>query len=156
MIHTIQIAFRYGTYSFWDMLVSAFTLCKYSHAEIIIDNQWWSSTLKEGVRETTEDTRKGKWDIYEIEVTKAIKHTAFNALYRLEGSRYDYLNLAGYVFLPTFIRNNSYVCFELVDYVLARSLRDYHDTGIKPTGRTILKKLSNLPNEIKKRKREHL
>lgn len=142
MKHTIQIAFRHGFFhSILDSIVCIFTFSKFSHAEIIIDGAWYSSTMKEGVRGTDRATRKGKWTVYyliinELEYLSLNKHIEESFKY----TEYDWLNIMFWLLTKRLIKNDSFYCFEFV-YLLLSITRILSVKTLKPTGKTLTKQI---------------
>ena len=99
--------FHYGT--------CVWTLSRYSHCELLIDNLCYSSSARDsGVRSKSIPNLhdSGKWDIFYLPSIDAEK--ALDIFYEHVGKKYDYLGVARHVvpFIPN-IEDRMY-CSELV------------------------------------------
>jgi hypothetical protein len=91
-------------------------LCKYSHAELVIDSVCYSSSPRDsGVRSKVIDIYSGKWDLFSIEINKESAIEVFN--YN-KGKSYDWLGAVKWG-LPLLNQNkNKYYCFEIIAEML--------------------------------------
>lgn len=95
------------------------TWSRYSHAELVIDGNCYSSSARDGgVRRKTIDLSSGHWDVFDIYVTKQTKAKALAWFVEHNGNPYDYRNIVRYV-LPFIGHNkNHWVCYEAVGAAL--------------------------------------
>ena len=117
MKHNIYIAFAKDGVAFGEF-IKLWTLGKYAHCEIVVDNISLSATSKEGyVRAKSIDYNKNssKWDIYQITgLNNNADERILEFFNRTDGMKYDYLGVVLSHFLPFFnIHNRSeYFCSE--------------------------------------------
>ena len=95
------------------------TWSKYSHAELVIDGNCYSSSARDGgVRGKHINLSSGHWDVFDICVSKQIKAKALAWFIEHDGDPYDYRNIVRYV-LPFIGHNkNHWVCYEAVGAAL--------------------------------------
>jgi len=101
-----------------DALIRWWTSSKYSHAELIIDNLWYSSSAQDGgVRCKDITLDKARWDTFELDSTLD-EQVALKWFDAHKGQKYDYAGVARFVlpFLPNM--NNRWFCFEAVGAML--------------------------------------
>lgn len=112
------LAFYKGKGLIGDKLIRLWTRSKYSHVELVIDNVWMSSSMRDGgVR-----SRKGlvaksdHWDYLEIDCDADFALKMFESK---KGHKYDYLGIALTQFMPLNIHDKiKEFCSEIVSLML--------------------------------------
>lgn len=129
MSTTIQIAFYKGFKGDWlDKCISIFTLSKYSHCELILNDGYsYSASYRDnGVRAKIIDYNPEHWDIFDIEVSKQMPISVFYTY--TEKCPYDYISLFVNFFLPFFRIDDSsqFYCSEWCSAALDKVLPTFH------------------------------
>lgn len=92
----MQIAFYKGRHRLFDRVVQFLTKGPYSHCELAIDGQCYSSSWRDGgVRRKTIDLASGNWDVHPIHLADEDYVRAWFELHM--GDKYDVLGLFGFV-----------------------------------------------------------
>lgn len=122
----IQLAFYKGPPKSDDLVhvvthnaIKLRTWSKYSHAELVIDDWSYSSSVRDkGVRRKRIKFDPTRWDIIDIDPSRINASYALNFFFMFEDSEYDWWNILRYV-LP-FIKHkqNKFVCFEFIGAML--------------------------------------
>ena len=93
---TVTLAFYKGKGRFFDKIIRWFTNSKYSHSEIIIGTEMWSSTSYRNntggasVRYAHHWVSNDKWDYFEVPTEKPINKELMDSLV---GARYDWTGI---------------------------------------------------------------
>lgn len=102
-------------------LISKWTKSKYTHVEIIIENNWISSTLEEGVHIKPLRPLKDTYDYYDIKVfvTNYQYLRIMEWVYKQNLKPYDKLGIMFSQFIPfRFDSRSKWFCSELVCKIL--------------------------------------
>lgn len=106
------------SYRFFDDVIRLFTNGKYSHCEIVVQEEndtyytCYSSSAREGgVRKTYMKLPPERWDLIEIDQSKVKVSDIKNIFKQTEGSRYDYFGACG-VILGSGNAKSRYFCSE--------------------------------------------
>jgi hypothetical protein len=103
---------------------------------------WFSSTMQEGVRVTTSETRDGDWYYVDIHATKEQRELLIKFFNKTRGRRYDWHNVLTFLVTPFNILNNEYYCFEWVYRALRYAgLIEMVNYNQKITAKTLLQLL---------------
>ena len=100
-------------------LIRWYTGSKYSHAELIIDDVWYSSSERDGgVRCKNIKLNPEKGDLFYLNTDDTSKALALEWFRMNKGKKYDYAGVARFVipFLPNM--SNRWFCFEAVGAML--------------------------------------
>lgn len=121
-IQHITFAFYKGKGNFLDKLIRVFTLSKYSHVEIVIDDLWYASSPRDkGVRVKKIVPKEGHWDYINIPVSQETKEHIENFLKSQVGKGYDYFGILFGIILP--LKSDlpdKWFCSELAVYVIKK------------------------------------
>ena len=112
MNNDLQLALYKGKGNFYDVLVRAATLSKYSHVELVINGVCYTSSPRDnGVRSKVIDLHSGNWDVYPIE---GDAQYALDFFEKEMGKPYDWLGAIKSVvpFFPN--RKEKWFCSEIV------------------------------------------
>ena len=115
-----RIAFYKAKGDIVDKSIRLWTRSKYSHCEIVIGKNWYSSSPRDnGVRAKQIVDDNGSWDFIEMD----IEINKLNEVYlKYKGSGYDFLGILLCMILPLKRDNNKKVtCSEFVADVLGYS-----------------------------------
>ena len=98
----------------WQVMLGLGIYSKYTHTEIIIDDNWFASSFVDGgVRIKTIDPIHNHWDYIIIPVTKTEKEDIKNFLMSKIGCDYDLKNIFFNQILPCSIDNtDKWICSE--------------------------------------------
>jgi hypothetical protein len=92
---TMQLAFYKGRTRLFDRAVQWYTQGPYSHCELVIDGQCYSSSLRDGgVRVKTIDLMSGNWDVVPVAENQKLALDWFTLHL---GDKYDTAGLFGFV-----------------------------------------------------------
>lgn len=108
------------------------TMGKYSHTELLIDGNCYSSSARDGgVRSKKIDLRSGKWDVVEV---NGDEQKALAFMIEHLGNPYDWWGIVRFIvpFVPQ--KDGQYFCFEIVAAALkaAGELQDIEPHNIFP------------------------
>lgn len=118
----ITLAFYKGEGDISDKLVRLWTRSKYSHAELIIDGLWYSSSPREGkVRAKIMQPKKGNWDYIHFYCTKEQRDKAKELFYENLNLKYDWLGIFCSQFIPLGVDSDdrwfcSEICADALHY----------------------------------------
>lgn len=99
--------------------IRLWTCSRYSHAELLIDQWCYSSSVRDGgVRSKQIDLTSGRWDVVDLELPNAQVFDALLWFSEHDGQGYDWPNIFRFV-LP-FVRQDKkrWVCFESIGAAL--------------------------------------
>lgn len=106
-----------------EKAIGKITKSKYCHCEIVINDIWISSNVKEGV--TIKEHflyNSNEWDFYDfpiIEIMERDYKIIFDFIRKQDDKRYDYLGIILSQLIPISIHNrNKYFCSEISTKIL--------------------------------------
>jgi hypothetical protein len=132
----VKVAFfkTSSKYADWvDKLIAWWTKGRYSHVELIIDNEQYSSFIKEGVRKKPHYFDNDAWDYLSIE---GVSETRIKEFFKqTKGRNYDWAGILGFI-LPLADAEKKYFCSEWVAKALMiggySNLYKYKESNISP------------------------
>ena len=112
-----KLAFYKGKGNWVDLLIRVFTSSKYSHVEIVINKDWYSSSPRDGgvrIKQIVDDGNS--WDFIEVDIDKERLYQKYRE-YR--GRGYDFKGILLSNILPIgWHSKNKVICSEFVADVL--------------------------------------
>jgi hypothetical protein len=120
----ITIAFYKGEGDILNKIVRWWTNSKYSHAEMILDDQETWISISPKLLSKIDSTRRffashTEWDFIPLEVTEEQYKTILDFFNETRGSKYDWFGMLLSQFLPFRIKTeNRWYCSEWIAYAL--------------------------------------
>ena len=101
-----KLAFYKGEGRLFDKLVRRWTKSKYSHVEIVVDDNWYSSSYRDdGVRlKIMSSPNPDSWDYIDVEIDMDILEAVFR---EHNGKGYDWLGIFFSQWIPLNIHQKS-------------------------------------------------
>jgi hypothetical protein len=107
-----HLAFYRGKGTFIDSFIRWWTNSNYSHVELVINHEWYSSSIRDkGVRKKRMYPKLQNWDLLEVDID--IVHV-LNIYNKYENSKYDFTGVLLTHLIPLNIESkNKKFCSEL-------------------------------------------
>jgi len=114
-----KLAFYKGKGTWVDKLIRWWTSSPYSHVELVVGDQWYSTSPRDnGVRSKVIVPKEENWDYLEVEVDTDWLTKVFD---KTKGQKYDWWNIFFTQIVPLEIeRSDKWICSEWCGYVLTR------------------------------------
>ena len=108
----ITIAFFKGTDNLLDTVTRAWMRGRYSHAEVVIDDLWYTaSPFEGGIRSKKNLAKPDQWDFINLIIDKKRVKKWFDDH---EGRKYDYMGLFGFAIRPLTGDPKRFFCSEAI------------------------------------------
>lgn len=141
----VTIAFYKGEGDVLNKIVRWWTKSKYSHAEMILNDQETWISISPKLLSKIDSTRKffasnAEWDFIPLEVNEEQYQTILDFFKETRGSRYDWIGMLFSQFLPFRIKTeNRWYCSEWIAYALRiacvvdwRTIKIYERKDLSP------------------------
>jgi hypothetical protein len=117
-----KVAFYKGKGKWRDGLIRYWTSSKYSHAELIIDEECYTIEPfdNQGVKKTRCDYEGDEWDFISFEITEEQKNNFLIFFNKTKGQRYDWAGMLVSQVIPYYFVKciNKWYCSEWIIYAL--------------------------------------
>jgi len=118
---TIKIAFYKKTApkaNWIDKIIAWWTKGLYSHVELIVENEMYSTSPRDGhVRKKKHIYDKNTWDYLTLKITEKDYKKFLNFFEQTQGLKYDWFGIFGFI-SPISDREDKYFCSEWVTKAL--------------------------------------